>query len=287
MKLTITTGLLLCAATLCVNVAAARGVTEKTSARHTLRFSGSGPNTLEVRAINGSITVETHDGRDVEMIVDKSVTADSRSDLPAAEEVKLEMSDNAATVGAIVRHPDMGVCGMQDNWTRTRGRPRYSVQFDFTIRVPRATRLQLCTVNNGDITVAGTREDFTIRNVNGRITMTEVAGSGEAITVNGRVVASFVAAPRTDSHFKTINGDVVLTLPDAFHADLRMKSFNGGLFTDFETQPLTQTLVAEEKRAGMTVFHSNSFTSVRVGNGGPVLTLDTLNGDVRVLRNKP
>lgn len=277
------TGLLLFAAALCTNVATA--ATEKTSIRQTLRFAGTGERTVEVRAINGSITVQAHEGRDVEMIVERSVSADSQAGLAAAEEVKLDFLDNAATIGAIVNYPEMGVCGKENNWRRTRDRPRYSVQYDFTIRVPRDTSLQLCTVNNGDITAKGTRGNFAIRNVNGKITLTDMGGSGSVITVNGRVSASFAAAPQSDSQFKTINGDVVITVPGSvFNADLRMKSFNGGLFTDFETQPLTQTLVGEERGGGMKVFRSNSFTSVRVGNGGPVLTLDTLNGDVRVLR---
>lgn len=272
---------------LCAGTVDARDVTEKNTIRQTLRFSGDGAQTLEVRGINGSITVEAHDGPDVEMLIEKSVTAESQAGLHAAEEVELDFEDNAATVGAIVRQPDIGVCGLQDTWSRTRGRPRYFVQFDFTIRVPRNTRLELCTVNKGDITVKGTHADFTVRNINGRITMTDVAGSGDATTINGRVTASFVSPPRTDSHFKTINGDVVLSMPDTFSADLHMKSFNGGLFTDFVTQPLAHQLVAEEHSGGATMFRSNSFTRVRVGTGGPVLTLDTLNGDVRVLRRAP
>ena len=59
-----TLGLLLftAAAALSVNVATARDVTEKNSTRQTLRFAGSGGKTLEVRAINGSITVQPHEG---------------------------------------------------------------------------------------------------------------------------------------------------------------------------------------------------------------------------------
>jgi hypothetical protein len=279
-----TVGLLLFAAALCTNIASA--TTEKTSIQQTLRFAGTGERTLEVRAIDGSITVAAHEGADVEMIVEKSVSADTDSGLVAAKEVTLAFLDNAATVGAIVTYPDMGVCGKEDNWRRTRHRARYSVQYDFTIRVPRDVSLQLCTVNNGDITARGTRGGFVIRNINGKITLTDMGGSGSAITVNGRVSASFTAAPQSDSQFKTVNGDVVITVPGrVFNAELRMKSFNGGLFTDFETQPLTQTPVAEERSGGMKAFRSNSFTSVRVGNGGPVFTLDTLNGDVRVLRS--
>src|SRR5688500_17441016 len=117
---TTTLGLLICAVAFSAHATAAPGVTEKSSSRHTLHFSGSGERTLEVRAINGSITVQPHDGRDVEMIINKTISADHQSGLAAAEEVTLDLSDNAAIVGATVRHPDMGVCGEQDVWTRSR-----------------------------------------------------------------------------------------------------------------------------------------------------------------------
>jgi DUF4097 and DUF4098 domain-containing protein YvlB len=161
----------------------------------------------------------------------------------------------------------------------------YEVRFDFTIRVPRATPIELCTINEGNIVVRGTRGAFLIRTINGRITMADVAGSGEATTVNGPVTASFVAAPRAKSLFKTINGNVILTMPDGLAADLRMKTFNGGLYTDFDVQALpTAAVVNAERRDGMYVYRSTGFTTVRAGSGGPVLTLDTLNGDVRVLK---
>jgi hypothetical protein len=76
-----------------------------------------------------------------------------------------------------------------------------------------------------------------------------------------------------------------VTMPDRLAATLRMKSFNGGLFTDFEVQSTpAPKRVAAERRNGMYVYRSTDFTTVSVGGGGPELTLETLNGDVRVLR---
>jgi hypothetical protein len=281
-----TIGALICIAACGAGATDARALsTTQSSTRQTLRFAGAETHTLQIRAITGAITVEAYDGREVEMLVDKTISADTENDLRAAErDVVLDTSDNAAVIRAIVREPDQGVCGDDQSWSRHRSRPRYIVRYDFTIRVPRNTRLDLCTINKGDITVTGTHKDFTIRSVNGRITMTDMTGAGEAITINGRITASFVSAPPASSLFKTINGDVIVTLPQRLAAELRMKTFNGGLYTDFEVQPLpAQTLVAVERRNGMSVY-SNEFTTVRVGNGGPQLTLDTLNGDVRVLR---
>jgi hypothetical protein len=38
------------------------------------------------------------------------------------------------------------------------------------------------------------------------------------------------------------------------------------------------------KEGGMSVYRTTGFTTVRVGNGGPELTLESLNGDVRIIR---
>ncbi len=258
---------------------------EHSSSQQTLHFAGSGARSLEVRAITGAITVEAYDGTDVEVLINKTITAGTADDRAAAErDVKLDTTDNSDSVGLVVKYANQPVCGEKhvhwDGW----GGPDYEVRYDFTIRVPKGTRLELCTINQGDVVVAGTRGDYSIHTINGRITMTDVAGSGEATTINGRVTASFLKTPREASTFKTINGDVVLEMPESFAADLRMKTFNGGLYTDFETQRLQTLNVSREKRDGMFVYRSNGYTSVRAGNGGPELTLETLNGDVRVLR---
>jgi len=123
------------------------------------------------------------------------------------------------------------------------------VTFDFTIQVPRGTRLRLCTVNGREIFVEGTSGDFELDNVNGRITMEDVRGSGSARTINGAIVASFSERPRAASEFKTINGQVVVAFPADLAADLRMKTFNGGLFTDFDVESLPQPAAALSRRA--------------------------------------
>src|SRR5262249_22399203 len=136
-----------------------------------------------------------------------------------------------------------------------------------------------------DLTVDGTRGDFTVDNVNGRIDMTNVAGSGHAHTVNGPVKVSFTANPSAASSFRTVNGSIDVFFKDGLSADLRMKTMNGGLFTDFDVQPLpTITPASGERRNGRFVYRANEFTRVRVGRGGPEMTFETLNGSVRAVR---
>ena len=264
-------------------------VMDESSITRTLSFAAGGGRTLDVRNINGFIHVEGTDDAAVQMSIRKVIRAETREDLADAQrDVQLDFADNAARVGATVIDSQRHVCG--EPWNdrdrdREWRRPHYEVRFDFTIRVPRDAVLRLCTINAEDVIVTGTRGDFDVSNVNGRVEMRSVAGSGRAHTVNGPVSVTFTANPKQPSSFKTVNGNVDVWFLDGLAADFAMKTFNGGLFTDFDSQPLAATVPpAGERRNGKFVYRMNEFTRVRVGNGGPEIAFETLNGNVRARR---
>ena len=253
----------------------------------TLSFAAGGGRTLDVRNISGFIHVEATTDAAVQLSIRKVVRAESRDDLAEAQrDVRLDFRDGAARVEATVIDRRGHICGEPwrddgERWDRV----RYDVRFDFTIRVPRDAAIRLCTINGGDVIVNGTRGDFDVSNVNGLIDMRQVAGSGRAHTVNGPVSVTFTANPKQPSSFKTVNGNVDVWFPDGLAADFAMKTFNGGLFTDFDSQPLAAGApAAGERRDGKFVYRVNEFTRVRVGSGGPELTFETLNGNVRARR---
>jgi hypothetical protein len=262
-------------------------VIDESTISRTLHFAGSGSDRLvDVRTINGFIHVTGGDGADVQFEVRKLIRAETEADLlDAQRNVRLDIAERTPRIEAIVRDPRNQVCGEPSHNRRDWERPRYEVRFDFTVRVPPGTRLRLCTVNGGDVRVDGTSGDFEVDNVNGHITMEDIRGSGSAQTVNGPVQVSFTENPATASIFKTVNGNVVVTFQGGLSADLKMKTFNGGLFTDFDVQTLPD-VPGDMTRLpnGGFVYRANRFTNVRVGGGGPELTFETLNGNVRALR---
>jgi hypothetical protein len=262
-------------------------VVDESSVTRTLSFAAGGGRVLDVRNINGFIHVEATTDSTVQMSIRKVIRARTADDLAEAQrDVRLEFRDGAPRVEATVSDRRGHVCGEEwndrgDRWERV----YYDVKFDFTIRVPRDVALRLCTINGGDVIVNGTRGDFDVTNVNGPVEMTQVAGSGRAHTVNGGVKVSFTANPKAPSSFKTVNGNVDVSFRDGLAAEFAMKTMNGGLFTDFEAQPLaTPAPPAAERRNGRFVYRANQFTRVRVGNGGPEFTFETLNGNVRTRR---
>jgi hypothetical protein len=250
----------------------------------TLRFGGSGDRTLDVRTVTGSIHVVAADISDVQIEVRRVTRARSDGDLREAErDVTLDFIDNESRVRAVVREAGDVVCGEPS--TRGRSwRPRYQVAFEFTIRVPRRINLQLCAMNGDEIRVEGTDGEFEINHLNGRITMTNIRGSGSAETLNGPVTVAFAEAPRAASWLKTLNGDVEATFPAGLSADLQLKTRHGELLTDFDVQMLPQPSAAGERRNGMFVYRSDGSARVRAGRGGIEISMETMNGDVRVIR---
>jgi hypothetical protein len=261
-------------------------VVDESTITRTLAFAAGTGRVLDVRTVNGFLHVTAGAGPNVEMSVHKTIRARTDADKAEAErDVRLDFVEHAPRVEAIVRDRRNHACGEDTRNDREWDRVYYDVRFDFTIRAPRDVQLRLCTINGGDLTVDGTRGDFDVDNVNGRIDMTAVAGSGHAHTVNGGVKVSFTANPTAASSFKTVNGNVDVYFQDGLSADLRMKTMNGGLFTDFDAQPLPGIApTSGERRNGRFVYRANEFTRVRVGRGGPEIAFETLNGSVRAVR---
>lgn len=264
-------------------------VVDESSVTRTLAFAAGGGRTLDVRNINGFIRVEATDDAAVQMSIHEVIRAETSADMADAQrDVHLDFVDGQPRVGATVRDPGGHVCGEPWNDRGERSeRVHYEVRFDFTIRVPRNAALRLCTINGGDVIVNGTQGDFDVTNVNGLIELRRVAGSGRAHTVNGPVTVTFTANPKQASSFKTVNGNVDVSLLDGLSADFEMKTMNGGLFTDFDVQPVaTPAAASGERRNGRFVYRGNEFTRVRVGAGGPQITFETLNGNVRAHRSE-
>jgi DUF4097 and DUF4098 domain-containing protein YvlB len=141
-------------------------------------------------------------------------------------------------------------------------------------------------VNEGNISVRGVAGDFSIHNVNGRVDVQDAAGSGLVKTVNGGVKVTFRTNPTAKSEFGTVNGPIELYFVQPLAADFRFKTFNGGVYSDYELTQVPSEPTEPERRNGRFIFRADRFTHGRIGSGGPEISIDTLNGDIRVLQRR-
>jgi hypothetical protein len=253
-------------------------------AKETIRQTLPAAARLEVDNVHGYIHVSGYSGSEIQMVVEKTIQAESAERLEAAKrEVKLDVSRAGDTVTLYVDGPFRCHCednrrGVNEN--RHRG---YHVTFDFEIKAPAATFLRIATVNGGDIRVENTTGDFDVSNVNRGIEMTEVGGAGRVHTVNGGIKVLFAKNPASECSFGTVNGNIETSFRPSLSADVKVKTFNGHAYTDYDVTAMPRNVSAGERRDGKFVYRSDDFNGMRIGNGGPELKYDTLNGSIRII----
>jgi hypothetical protein len=260
-------------------------VEERETIRHTLEFSSArGQKILEVEGVFGAIHVTGYDGNSVEMTAHRTIRAESQDQARLAKDrIKLDISDKADTVAIYVDQPGAQRSNRSTsnfNWSD----PGYEVEFDFELRVPRATEVRLKNVSD-DIRVEDITGDFNVSAINGRIEMSRVAGSGRVHTINGPVDVKYASNPTKDSYFGSLNGVVDVTFQRNLSADLKFKTFNAGVYTDFPVTALPTALNTPQSRNGMLVF-KNEYQGARVGQGGPMLEFDGFNQDILIRQAK-
>ena len=259
---------------------------EKEDIRKTLPLADpSKPLVLSVDNVFGGIDVQAADIKAIELSAHKTIKARTAEKIARAKaEVELKITQTGNDVEFYVDGPFRcqvnGCDGIKD---RDLG---YEVAYDFILRVPRHTALTAKTVVEGDVLVRGLEGDFRVSNVNGKITLDRVAGSGDAHTVNGAVQATFTRNPSSACSFKTINGAVNLSFPGGLDGDFAMKTMNGEAYSDFPSVVLPAESATREVKNGKTIYRRGGYTRIRIGKGGPEFRCETLNGDILISKNK-
>lgn len=239
---------------------------------------------IEVDNVFGSIEVVGGPSDQVQLVVNKTIRAESKNALELArKEVTLDITQPEGSLSLYVNGPFR--CQCAENCRRSRDEDGYIVKMDFELHVPRNVDIKVKTVNEGRVVVRNVTGNFIARNVNGDIELDSMAGSGTAHTVNGPVKVTFRENPRENSSFQSVNGNIELFFARGLSADFRFKTFNGSVFSDFPVTALPVHAVQEEHHGGKVVFRADRFTAARVSSGGPEIKIETLNGEIRILEN--
>jgi hypothetical protein len=258
-------------------------VQKKEEIRRTLNFADpSKPAEVVVDNFFGPVRIEGYAGRDVLLVAEKTVFAKSEEKAAAAEaEVTLKIGEKEGLIDITVDGPFRD--RQEDRLPYHSWRdPGYEVHYAFELRVPFRTILAVSTVTDGDVEIVGVEGPFEVHNVNGKIRMTDIAGEGKAVTVNGALFVRFRNLPTGRCDFKTINGDIVLTLPANAAADFRLKTFNGNAYSDFPVTTLPVRPPIRDNDKGKFIYRANRSFGVRTGKGGPEIALDTMNGNILI-----
>lgn len=207
---------------------------------------------FELTNINGSVRVDAWDQERVHIYAVKSARVNQ---------------DDLRRVAVEINAQQPGRISVETRYSQDES---VEVTVEYRIRVPRKVVLGHLTTVNGNIRVTGVDGSGDLRSVNGNIELFDGRGGFSARTTNGSLHLEYryfeSAAPIS---LEVMNGVIVLALPPRADADIDVSSLNG----DFASElPLRRRTASD----------SREFRA-RLGRGGPVIKLRTVNGGIRVV----
>lgn len=238
------------------------------------------PFTLDAHLMSGSIKVIGYDGKEVIVQIHLDSTKDEDED---RDDDSKGMKRIGTTGGLDVRAEE------SDNTVRINAGMMNKKLIGLTIKVPQnMARIDVGTINNGDISVSNVNGKVEISNVNGGITATDISGSVVANTVNGEVIVKFKSVdPKAEMAFVSLSGKIDVTFPADTKAKLKLRSDRGQVFTDFDlavdkTQPKLETKNEDH-------FHQikiEEWISGTINGGGPEITMWSQFSSIYVRKSK-
>ncbi len=250
-----------------------------------LKFSNaSRDNMLVATNIFGNVSVEGYSGNTVKVSIEKTLTADSPSDLEKGKkELKIIIEEKE---NKIIVRPDAPYISYHEdhsfNYNNYGKDIPYHFHLEMTIKVPQNVNVSASTVNDGEILVKNLRTNLIkAYNVNGGIELDKVAGKTKAHTVNGKVTVTYVENPRQDSSYYSLNGNITVNYLQNLNAEVTFKSMNGSFFTEFDVEGQRPKVVRKSEKKGKRVkYRYESKPAMKIGNGGTTFSFETLNGNV-------
>jgi hypothetical protein len=236
---------------------------------------------LEVNNIWGSVRVRVGESGRITVSVTESRSAPDQERFDYSQEVfSLNVRADAAGVALKVGSRD-------DSWWQRKDCHDCRVDYQFDITVPPDAVIDVGTVMDGKVDVLGVAGAISASNVNGPIVIDGVSDCVDVGNVNGPITMGFTRAPLQDCKIETVNGDVTLDVPENTNLDVSLDLFNGRVSSElpvgqFELPASVETIVED----GRTRYRIQQLAGIRIGAGGPVYSVASINGDLHIRKHQ-
>jgi len=235
---------------------------------------------LFIDNIWGNVRVRSGSARQIVVTISEKRSAPTQELFDLSKEtIYLDVQADSAGVSLVVAKPE-GM-GRRDRCRNCR------VEYQFEVTVPVGTDVDVSTVTDGGIDVAGTGGPVNASNVNGPVAARDLQDCAQIESVNGAVDVSFARSPSRDCSIKTINGDITLTVPGSAGLDAALSMMQGKVVSEFDLEPLALPAKVEQRNEdGRFIYHVAQAAGIRLGKGGPTFSIESINGDLRIRKSQ-
>ncbi len=206
---------------------------------------------VEIRSINGSVDVETSDTNTAEILVVRS--ARKRADF------EVRKFTVEATAGSLI------IAGDND-----RGGRKVDVRARVTVKLPRSITLDVEGVN-GRVRVGEIDGKILISGVNGSVNVARAHSTSSISGINGKVVITLQELDASGLEISGVNGKVELHFAESLNAELSVDGINGNVYSEIGNITVKGRI------------EPSSFKG-KIGDGGPMIRVTGVNGNVELLR---
>jgi DUF4097 and DUF4098 domain-containing protein YvlB len=231
----------------------------------------SSQGTFSLKNVNGKVSISTWEEAKVEIKALKKTNKAEEN----LQKVKIEVTATADSVSVDTVYPKLGNTG---------------VSVDYDIKVPEGVNLGQLSSVNGSIGITGPFGRVSAETTNGGVHLENASGNLELRTTNGEVKAINVNGP-IDAH--TTNGSIMLELTK-LEAAVTAKTTNGGVSLRLSAaQEINAVLEAKTVNGSISFDIPVTLQSLeksgrhlrgQIGQGGPQISLETVNGSIRLTR---
>jgi DUF4097 and DUF4098 domain-containing protein YvlB len=219
--------------------------------------------------VNGNISVETWTREEVEIKAEKAV----RGQRENLDRIKIEIETGPTSVVVDTVFPKI---------------PRFRGRVTYEIKVPEDIDLEMIRSVNGSVRIFGPLGDVKARTTNGSIRLEDVSGQISCSTTNGNVEALDI---RGQVLARSTNGSLHLEIASVVD-DITASTTNGSITLDIVSRNIDANLEARTTNGRISVdfpvtlpagwSSSKRRVEGKIGDGGPLITLKTTNGSVRI-----
>jgi len=156
---------------------------------------------------------------------------------------------------------------------------------DFTVRVPAGVRVSLASVT-GDVYASGLHSPVRAASVSGSVHVSS-DGPVQATSVSGDVEATMGRIGGESLHFNTVSGNVTLRIPASADADFSARTLSGEIESDFPLEVGGRGRRDDDDdddRGPRVHVRIGQQVHGRLGRGGPDLSVNTVSGDISLVR---
>jgi len=215
---------------------------------------------LSLENVNGGITIVGGSSDQVEIIAHKKAGNQEYMD-----DMKIVIDDEPDYIRIETRHPKS-----QNRWLNWGNDDSGSVSYE--LKVPSNINLDTISTVNGGVRISNVKGAVKAETVNGDLETSELTSDVNLETVNGSIEAVFDSLNGDQRvSAEAVNGKIVLRLPADASARINAETVNGSIDADdFGLEP-------EKGFVGRDL-------SGEIGGGDARISLDTVNGSIRIKR---